>query len=110
MVRKGEDVVSAAPNRTALVARVEGRRPHPSVGKWDVLTLRVVSSAPVDGYHDMIRAHPGQQLTVAVDRDWLPAEGDLSGRSVRLSATVAGPDVITVAYADPAVTLLPDQA
>lgn len=101
-------VVSAAPNRTSLVARVEGLRKHSSVDKWDVLTLRVVSAAPVEGYHEMLKASAGDQVEVAIDREWLPAGVDLVGRTVRLSATVAGPDVVKVAYDDPPIRILPD--
>jgi hypothetical protein len=77
------------------------------VGKWDVLTLDVLTSEPVEGYHDMIRARRGQRLELVVDRAWLPPGQELSGATVRLAGTVAGPDVVKVAWADPAVTVLP---
>jgi hypothetical protein len=101
-------VVSAAPNRTALVARVEARRPHPSVGRWDVLSVRVESSAPVEGYRDMVAAEAGRRLEVAVDRDRLPADVDLVGRTVRLTASVAGPGVLTAVPAGDAATVRPE--
>jgi hypothetical protein len=99
-------MVPAAPNRTVLVARVTGQRPHATVAKWDVLALEVLASEPVERYHDMIRAQPGQQVEVAVDREWLPAGRHLAGTTVRLVATVAGPEVLQVAYGEPAVTVV----
>jgi hypothetical protein len=99
-------MVGAAPNRTRVTARVLDLHPHPETGKWDVLSLEVVSSEALDGQRDMIRAEPGQRLDVVVDRDWLPAGEELPGTVVSLDATVAGPDVVRVAYAEPAVRVL----
>jgi hypothetical protein len=100
-------VVAAAPNRTTLVGRVEAIRPHPRVAKWDVLTLVIDSAAQVEGFNDMIRPEPGQRVDVACDRDWLP-DRKLIGATVKLTASVAGPDVTTAVYGQPTVTVIGD--
>ena len=87
-------MVSAPPNLTELVGRVEQVSPHPSVGKWEILHLRVASTAPIAGWADLVGAQPGQMLEVVIDRDWLPDPAHparLTGATVRVSASVAGP-------------------
>ncbi|WP_232547789.1 hypothetical protein [Propioniciclava soli] len=64
-------------NRTRLRGTVLGRRPHPDVARWDVLTLDAAAAEPVDGWTDLLSGARGQ-VEVNVDASDLP-EGDLVG-------------------------------
>src|SRR5690242_17247713 len=99
-------MVATAPNRTRLLARVEGVRPHPTVDRWILFELVVLAADPVPSYRDMLHAEPGQRLDVAVDRGAVPAGADRPGTTVRVTATLAGPDVVGAVDDEPTVAVV----
>lgn len=88
-------MVSAAENRTLLSGRVLARAPHPSVGRWDTLTVAVTHAEPVRGERNMLHEAVGSHLTIVANRDELPP-GDLAGWHFSGQVRVAGPDVVEV--------------
>lgn len=95
-------MVSPIENRTVLTGVVMGRVRHPEVDRWDLVRLRVITTAGVAGYPDLLSRRladqaanePGDQLvTVAVDRSELPT-GELLDRRLRGQVSLAGPEMI----------------
>jgi hypothetical protein len=71
-------VVSAAPNLTRIAGTVLARRPHPTLSGWDLVTLAVEATSPVEGSRDLVGPRlaesPGgapAELEVAVRRELL---------------------------------------
>jgi hypothetical protein len=88
-------MTNAAPNRTHLIGHVLGRAPHPSVGRWDVLTVAVTGARSVDGERNLLKEAVGSHVTLVVNRDELPS-GDLAGWLFSGQVRVAGPEVVEV--------------
>jgi hypothetical protein len=84
---------SVVENLTQLSGRVLARRPHPSVGHWDELRVDVAAADPAGPLPNLLARVVGQQVTVAVNRDELPA-GDLTGFEFTGPARLAGPDTV----------------
>jgi hypothetical protein len=88
-------MTSAAENLTRITGRVLTRATHPSVPRWDQLTLEVSQAASVTGERNMLGETVGTRLTVVANRDELP-QGDLTGWRFDGQVRVAGPDVVEV--------------
>ncbi len=88
-------MTSAAPNRTHLTGHVLARAPHPSVGRWDTLTVEVTGATQVAGERNLLTESVGSRLTLVADRDELP-DGDLAGWRFSGLVRVAGPEVVEV--------------
>ena len=88
-------MTTAADNRTHLTGRVVSRAPHPTVPRWDQLTVEVAGADPVEGERNMLGETVGTRLTLVANRDELPA-GDLTGWRFEGQVRVAGPEVVEV--------------
>jgi hypothetical protein len=88
-------MTSAAPNRTQLTGHVLARAPHPSVARWDTLTVAVTGAGSVDGERNLLKEAVGSHVTLVVNRDELPS-GDLAGWHLAAQVRVAGPEVVEV--------------
>jgi hypothetical protein len=84
---------SVVENQTELTGRVLARRPHPSVDHWDQLRVDVAAADPVDPLPNLLARTVGQQVTIAVNRDELPA-GDLDGFEFTGPVRLAGPETV----------------
>lgn len=101
-------MVAVRENRTEIDGVV---RSVSSVGDDDSrleLVVEVTRSGPVEGYPDILTANQpaGEPWVLLVRRDELPAE-DLTGWRVRGCAAMAGPGVLRLVTADPALELEP---
>lgn len=94
-------VVPAVPNLARLHGRVTGRRPHPRLDDWDVVTVAAESVEPVPGLADLVSprlaaaaAPPGgsgpPEVEVAVRRALLGSAGPGAALDCRVKATPAG--------------------
>ncbi len=86
-------MVSPVENRSLLTARVLGRSAHPTVGRWDVLRVRVEDIAEVEGMPNLLAETAGTEIDLNVDRDQLP-DGPLDGRTLRAPVRLAGPETV----------------
>jgi len=84
---------SVVENQTRLTGRVLARRPHPGVDQWDELRLDVSGADTVQTMPNLLGRTVGQQVTVAVNRDELPA-GDLTGLEFNGLVRLAGPETV----------------
>ncbi len=88
-------MVSPMENRSRLVGVVSARSPHPSVERWDVVTVHVTGVEGVPGFANLLGERVGDDVEVALDRTDLPA-GDLDGSQFDGQVTLAGPGVVRV--------------
>src|SRR5262245_39772940 len=58
-------------NLTRIDGHILTREPHPSLGDYDLLNVRVDSAAPVDGRADLLSSKVGQTLDLSVRRELL---------------------------------------
>ncbi len=91
-------MVSAAPNLTRVSGTILERRPHPTLAGWDLVTLAVESTAPVEGRRDLVgpRLAAGEgdgagELEVAVPGDLLGPAGRGWHLVARVKLTPNGP-------------------
>ena len=56
-------MVSAAPNLTRVSGTILERRAHPTLPGWDLVTLAVESTAPVEGQRDLVGPRLADRLT-----------------------------------------------
>ncbi len=84
---------SVVENQTLLSGRVVSRAPHPSVERWDELRLVVSNAEDVGAEPNLLRESVGRQVSVAVNRDELPA-GDLAAWRFTGRVRMAGPEVV----------------
>jgi hypothetical protein len=87
-------VVSAAPNLTRVSGTILDRRPHPTLDGWDVVSLAVESTAPVEGLRDLVGprlAKGPSELEVAVPSELLGPAGRGWHVAVRVKLTPDGP-------------------
>ena len=66
-------------NLTELTGGIQGRRPHPSLDGFDVVTLRAEQARAVPGYADLLSARVPGELEVLVRRELL---GDAAAGTV----------------------------
>ena len=91
-------MVSAAPNLTRVSGTILERRAHPTLPGWDLVSLAVESTAPVEGVRDLVgprladRLDEGAaELEVAVPHGLLGAAEPGWHVSARVKLTPNGP-------------------
>jgi hypothetical protein len=83
-------VVAPVDNLTRLTGTLRDRRPHPSLGGWELVALDVQEVEPVPGRADLLSRRRGETLEVAVPSATL-AGAEPGGRvSVRARLTPRG--------------------
>jgi hypothetical protein len=93
-------MVQAIENLTALVVRVRGLAPHPTLPDWDRLDVEVVAAEPVEGLADLLSQRVGERLPMAVRRELVPGVGP--GATVRCRAKLHLGEVMAEPHPDPA--------
>ena len=93
-------MVQAVENMTALVVRVHGVAPHPTLPDWDQLDVEVVSATPVEGLADLLSQRVGERLPMAVRRELVPDVAP--GATVSCRAKLNLGEVMAESHPDPA--------
>jgi len=68
-------MVQAVENLTQLSGRILARKPHPTLGDYDVVTLQVDGVAAVEGKANLLAARAGGPVEVTVRRALLGSAG-----------------------------------
>jgi hypothetical protein len=83
-------VVAPIENLTRVTGTIKARSSHPSLAGWDVVTLAVSGTEPVDGTADLLTDQIHGEAELAVRHDLLPDEAIGSRVSCRAKLTPAG--------------------
>lgn len=59
-------MVQAVENLTCIVGEVLGRRPHPTLSGYELVTVRVQEAHPVEGKADLLSRHVNDEIDVAI--------------------------------------------
>ena len=100
-------------NLTCLRGQILQRIPHPSRSGYDLLTLQVNDTHPVDGKADLLGRHRGQTLDVAVRSELLQDVKGCPGDRVDLRAKMTPDGALAEPHPEPGnftITPGPDPA
>ncbi len=98
-------------NLTCLRGQILQRVPHPSRSGYDLLTLHVNDTQPVDGKADLLGRHRGQTLEVAVRSELLQDAKGGAGAHVDLRAKMTPDGALAEPHPEPgnfSITAGPD--
>jgi hypothetical protein len=88
-------------NLTRLRGRILRRVPHPARAGYDLLTLRIDETQPVEGKADLLGRHMGGTLDVAVRSELLQDAKNSGGVDVDLRAKMTPDGALAEPHPEP---------
>jgi hypothetical protein len=76
-----EELVQPPENLTQIAGKIVGRKPHPALNDYDLVTVRVETAGPVESQAQILKPHPGDLMDLTVRRELLADAA--TGKSIR---------------------------